>query len=137
MVKVNYDSGNSASLGYRPDDEFAAYGARVGSVHIKDRVRAAATVPLGTGDADFDALFDACEIGYDGDFVLQVARGSAGDEVAWARANREFVRRATGSRRRIAVDLHLGDMVALVAGSSRGIGRATARAFLGRRQHGP
>src|SRR6478609_7955249 len=28
------------------------------------------------------------------------------------------------------MDLHLGDTVALVAGSSRGIGRATARAFL-------
>ena len=32
MVKVNYDAGNSASLGYAPADEFAAYGDRVGSV---------------------------------------------------------------------------------------------------------
>ena len=42
MIKVNYDSGNSASLGYDPTDEFAAYGERVGSVHIKDRVAAEA-----------------------------------------------------------------------------------------------
>lgn len=92
MVKVNYDSGNSSSLGFHPNDEFAAYGARVGSVHIKDRVLGGGTVPLKTGDADFDALFRCLdEAGYKGDFVLQVARGAAGDEVAWARKNRDFV----------------------------------------------
>jgi len=92
MIKVNYDSGNSASLGYRPTDEFAAYGHRVGSVHIKDRVLGGSTVPLGTGDADFDALFRSLDaVGYAGDFVLQVARGMPGDETAWAMRNREFV----------------------------------------------
>ena len=92
MLKVNYDSGNSASLGYNPTDEFAAYGTRVGSVHIKDRVNGGGTVPLGSGDTDFGALFDCLgEIGYEGDFVLQVARGTTGDEVAWARRNREYV----------------------------------------------
>lgn len=92
MVKVNYDSGNSSSLGYHPIDEFAAYGARVGSVHIKDRVRGGGTVPLGSGDADFESLFQCLEdIAYRGDFVLQVARGTDGDEVAWARQNRDFV----------------------------------------------
>lgn len=92
MIKVNYDSGNSASLGYDPRDEFAAYGARVGSVHIKDRVNGGSTVPLGTGNADFKALFECLgEVGYEGDFVLQVARGTPGDEVAWARRNREYV----------------------------------------------
>jgi hexulose-6-phosphate isomerase len=91
-IKVNYDSGNSASLGYHPRDEFAAYGARVGSVHIKDRLRGGATVPLGTGHTDFKALFGCLkEIGYRGDFVLQVARGPEGGEVDWARQNREFV----------------------------------------------
>lgn len=92
MVKVNYDSGNSSSLGYHPMDEFAAYGARVGSVHIKDRVYGGGTVPLESGDTDFKALFKCLEdTAYPGDFVLQVARGQAGDEVAWARRNREFV----------------------------------------------
>src|ERR1041385_1389783 len=85
-IKVNYDSGNSASLGYRPRDEFSAYGSRVGSVHIKDRVRGGGTVPLGSGDTDFAALTDCLnEIAYDGDFVLQAARGRDGEEVAWAR----------------------------------------------------
>ncbi len=91
-VKVNYDSGNSASLGYSPRSEFAAYGSRVGSVHVKDRLRGGGTVPLGTGDADFEALFSClADIGYEGDFVLQVARGTEGDEVNWARQNRAFL----------------------------------------------
>jgi L-ribulose-5-phosphate 3-epimerase len=92
MLKVNYDSGNSASLGYHPRDEFASYGGRVGSVHIKDRLRGGGTVPLRSGDMDFQALFECLnKVGYDRDFVLQVARGTDGDEVSWARANREFV----------------------------------------------
>ena len=91
-VKVNYDSGNSSSLGYLPHDEFAAYGDRVGSVHIKDRVRGGGTVPLGTGDADLPALFECLDAWkYSGDFILQAARGIEGDELAWARQNRDFV----------------------------------------------
>ncbi len=97
MLKVNYDSGNSASLGYHPREEFAAYGCRVGSVHIKDRVRGGSTVPLGTGNADFPALFaELKKIAYRGDFILQVARGAAGDEVNWARQNLSFVRQFLG-----------------------------------------
>jgi L-ribulose-5-phosphate 3-epimerase len=92
LLKVNYDSGNSSSLGYAPREEFAAYGARVGSVHIKDRLLGASTVPLGTGDADFPALAEGLrKASYQGDFILQVARGASGDEVAWASQNREFV----------------------------------------------
>jgi hexulose-6-phosphate isomerase len=92
-LKVNYDSGNSASLGYTPADEFAAYGDRIGSVHIKDRVLNGGTVPLGTGHADFPALFSALEkIAYQGDFTLQVARGIPGDELAWAKQNVAWVR---------------------------------------------
>lgn len=92
-VKVNYDSGNSASLGYRPRDEFAAYGTRVGSVHLKDRRAGAGTVPLGEGDGNFDELF-AClaRVEYSGDFILQVARGIAGDELQWVRRNVETAR---------------------------------------------
>ena len=94
LVKVTYDSGNSASLGYRPLDEFAAYGNRIGSVHIKDRIRGGGTVPLGSGDADLVAVFAGLrEIGYDGDYVLQVARAEPHNEVAWARSNVAFALR--------------------------------------------
>ena len=92
-LRVNYDSGNSASLGYSPANEFAAYGDRIGSVHIKDRALNGGTVPLGARNADFPALFSCLEkIEYRGDFTLQVARGTPGDEVALAKQNLAFVR---------------------------------------------
>ena len=92
LIKANYDSGNSSSLGYAPRDEFAAYGERVGSVHIKDRILGGGTVPLGTGNVDFAALAESLsKAAYKGDFILQVARGKSGEEVAWANQNREFV----------------------------------------------
>lgn len=84
LICVNYDAGNSASLGYLPEEEFAAYGARVGSVHIKDRQRGAGTVELGQGDTNFRSLREQLlKYDYHGDFVLQVARGEAGDEPRW------------------------------------------------------
>ena len=92
LLKANYDSGNSSSLGYAPREEFAAYGIRVGSVHIKDRRLGASTVPLGMGNADFPALAESLKkVAYKGDFILQVARSTSRDEVAWAKQNREFV----------------------------------------------
>jgi hexulose-6-phosphate isomerase len=94
---VNYDSGNSASLGYEVTRELAAYGTRIGSVHIKDRIHGGGTVPLGTGDADLPALFSGLAgLRYEGDYVLQVARGSDGNEVEWARQNRAFLVRQLG-----------------------------------------
>lgn len=92
MLKANYDSGNSSSLGYDVRCELAAYGPRIGSVHIKDRVRGGGTVPLGQGDADIPTLLlGLAAIAYRGDFVLQVARGGAGEEVTWARKNRLYL----------------------------------------------
>lgn len=98
LLKANYDSGNSASLGYHPREEFAAYGHRIGSIHIKDRRRGGGTVPLGSGDTDFPALAEALRaVNYSGDFILQVARGEPGNEVAWARQNRQFVEQLLAS----------------------------------------
>jgi L-ribulose-5-phosphate 3-epimerase len=92
MVKVNYDMGNSAALGYSPADEFSAYGSRIGSVHIKDRLLGGTTVSLGAGSADFSAVFGGLrELGYPGDYVLQVARAEPGQEVANIRRTLEFV----------------------------------------------
>jgi len=92
FLKANYDSGNSSSLGYDVREELAAYGERIGSVHIKDRLRGGCTVPLGSGDADLPALLEGLlALGYGGDYVLQVAREAPNNEVAWTRANREFL----------------------------------------------
>jgi L-ribulose-5-phosphate 3-epimerase len=87
---ANYDTGNSASLGYDPRDELSAYGERVSTLHVKDRIRGGTTVPLGQGDADLAAGFAGLRAkGFDGPIILQVAR--EGDELAAARSNRAFV----------------------------------------------
>ena len=92
LLRANYDSGNSSSLGYRPAEEFAAYGHRIGSVHIKDRVRGGGTVPLGTGDADLPSVFHGlAALGYNGDYVLQIARPESGQELPWIAQNRAWV----------------------------------------------
>jgi L-ribulose-5-phosphate 3-epimerase len=77
---INYDIGNSAALGYKPTEEFANYGARVVNVHVKDRVLGGTTVPLTTGDADFEAVFsELAKQNYQGNFILQTARAAEGN----------------------------------------------------------
>lgn len=75
LFGINYDIGNSASLGFNPRMELDLYGERVLNVHIKDRVLNGTTVPLGEGNADFYTVFQKLsEINYKGNFILQTAR---------------------------------------------------------------
>jgi L-ribulose-5-phosphate 3-epimerase len=91
-VAITYDTGNSASWGYDPDEEFESYGWRVGHVHIKDRIRGGGTVPLGTGSADIPRILRGLHaLEYHGDLILQVARGA--DDLAVARDSQALVRR--------------------------------------------
>jgi L-ribulose-5-phosphate 3-epimerase len=77
---INYDIGNSAALGFDPADEIAAYGNRIVNVHIKDRLLSGTTVPLGDGNADFEAVFFAlARVGYAGNYILQTARAINSD----------------------------------------------------------
>ena len=77
---VNYDIGNSASLGFVPREEFAAYGERIVNVHVKDRVLGGTTVPLGTGNADLPGAFAGlAALGYQGNYILQTARAADED----------------------------------------------------------
>lgn len=72
---LNYDVGNSASLGMNPSEEIETYGHRIMNVHIKDRLLGGTTVPLGFGNANFDAVFSAlAKINYSGNYILQTAR---------------------------------------------------------------
>ena len=80
LFGINYDIGNSAALGFNPQEEFAAYGTRIVNVHIKDRVLGGTTVPLGTGSANFDAVFaELAKVNYQGNFILQTARALDGN----------------------------------------------------------
>jgi len=77
---INYDIGNSASLGYDPVEEITTYGAWIDNVHVKDRRRGGTTVPLGTGDAKFSEVFQTlADIGYTGNYILQTARAADND----------------------------------------------------------
>lgn len=81
-VTVNYDTGNSASLGYDVREEFAAYGNRISDIHIKDRELNGGSVILGTGNAKFDLFFEELKkLNYRGIFIMQVFRDDEGVEV--------------------------------------------------------
>ena len=76
---VNYDIGNSASLGFNATEEFTAIGPRVINVHVKDRALGGTTVPLGTGNADFPTVFRCLnDHGYVGNLIMQTARAHDG-----------------------------------------------------------
>jgi L-ribulose-5-phosphate 3-epimerase len=97
MLKANWDAGNSSGLGYVASEEFAAYGERIGSVHLKDRYRkpegGIETRPLGSGSANFEDVFRAIRsVGYEGGLTLQVARGAEHDEVEFIRGQIVFVK---------------------------------------------
>ena len=92
FVGINYDSGNSASLGYDVEKEWNMYGHRIVNVHIKDRVLKGSSVPLGEGSTNFDTLAKMLsKFNYRGNVVLQVARGESGKEVEWYHKNRNFL----------------------------------------------
>ena len=91
-ICINYDIGNSASLGYDIEDEWDAYGDRIAKIHIKDRVLGGGSVPLGEGNANFDMLAKMLsKFNYTAHLILQVARGESGKEVEWCRRNRDFL----------------------------------------------
>lgn len=91
-VGVNFDMGNSASLGWPPADEIRLLGRRIGNVHVKDRMAQGGTVPLGTGAVDFPTVFGAlADVGYTGPFILQTARAGDGNHVAALRRYASFI----------------------------------------------
>ena len=72
---INYDTGNSASLGYNHEEEFDEYFEYIKNVHIKDRIFGGTTVPLGEGDANLsDILIDLVKRNYNRNLILQTAR---------------------------------------------------------------
>ena len=81
-VTVNYDTGNSAALGYDPIEELGTYGNRITDIHIKDRVFGGEAVVLGNGDVCFEKFFKKIkEINYEGPFIMQAYRDDEGIEV--------------------------------------------------------
>ncbi len=83
VIGINYDIGNSASLGFDPVEEITAYGSWIDNVHIKDRELGGSTVPLGAGNANFPAVFRTlADVGYAGNYILQTARAADNDHAS-------------------------------------------------------
>jgi L-ribulose-5-phosphate 3-epimerase len=81
-VTVNYDTGNSASLGFNVVEEFKCYGKKISDIHIKDRKYKSSSVILGTGDTDFsNFVSELIRIDYKGPVIMQAFRDDEGLEV--------------------------------------------------------
>lgn len=82
LFGLNYDIGNSASLGFQPEEEISKYGDRIINVHVKDRILGGSSVPLGTGNAKLDIVFQLLEeVEYYGNYILQTARSETGKDL--------------------------------------------------------
>ena len=106
MITVNYDTGNSAALGYDPVEELAAYGNRISDIHLKDRKLGGPAVPLGEGDVDFGRFFAAlAPIDYEGPLIMQAYRDDEGiqifhEQLAWIRPQlADWQRRSKNKKR--------------------------------------
>ncbi len=72
---INYDTGNSAGLGYSVEKEFKYYGKYIKNIHIKDKILKGRTVRLGEGCVKFEKVFRSIsKIKYKNLMILQTAR---------------------------------------------------------------
>jgi len=82
-IQINYDTGNSAYWGFDPKVELLNYGNRIGNIHIKDCTPKDYSVHLGTGNVNFELVFELLKkLNYRGDFILQTVRGENHVELA-------------------------------------------------------
>ena len=93
-IKVNYDIGNSASLGYDPEEEMLSYGSYISVLHVKDRVRGGGSVKLGSGNADFEKVFkNLKKLDFNGVIIMQAARAeSYADEMKFVTEQFDFLK---------------------------------------------
>jgi L-ribulose-5-phosphate 3-epimerase len=88
---INYDTGNSASLGYSINDE-KIYFRHVKNIHIKDKLKNGQSVRLGYGDWDYFRFFNFLKkIKYKHNLILQTARSKNGNHVEEINYSRKFV----------------------------------------------
>ncbi len=90
---INFDTGNSASLGYNCENELKILNDRIYNVHIKDRKFKGRTIRLGEGDFDFNLFFKTIKlIKYKGNFILQTARSESGKHISELNRNLNFLK---------------------------------------------
>jgi L-ribulose-5-phosphate 3-epimerase len=89
---INYDIGNSASLGYDTKSEIDLYGKYIKNIHIKDRKLEGQSVQLGKGNANFNLFFQNLKkLNYKGFYILQTARSTNQKHIQVLKSNRKFL----------------------------------------------
>ncbi len=92
MFGVNFDMGNSASLGIDPEEEINLLGNRIWNIHVKDRELNGSTIELGKGNVNFKKVFlNLSKIHYKGNFILQTARAKNNDHLEVIIKYRDFI----------------------------------------------
>jgi sugar phosphate isomerase/epimerase len=86
-VKIYFDTGNCAALGYDVVQEIAQLGGHIVQSHIKE---APTDRMLGDGDIDFQSVIDSFKrIGFSGYLIFETP--STGSSVTGARKARSFL----------------------------------------------
>jgi sugar phosphate isomerase/epimerase len=71
-VRAYYDTGNSTAQGFDISLDVVPLLPQLAAVHIKDRKKHAGSVPVGSGDANFDGFLRTVKGGgFSGDFVFE------------------------------------------------------------------
>jgi hypothetical protein len=78
---VTYDTGNLTSYGANHSEYILQFKNKIKYVHIKDKTHNGVSKELFSGDTDFEEIiYSLKKIGFDGYFILQLARGETGNE---------------------------------------------------------
>ena len=94
LFGINYDLGNSASLGYDINEEFESYFEYIKNIHIKDRVLNGHTVRLGKGNANFKKFFkNLKKYKYNNMLIYQTARSNQNNDIEELKKNILFIRK--------------------------------------------
>lgn len=89
---INYDTGNSAALGFDIKKEFYYYGDFIKGVHIKDRILKGKTVRLGEGNVNFKLFFKLLKnIKYKNHIIFQTARSENNKDVQEMKINLKYI----------------------------------------------
>ncbi|MBO06569.1 MAG: xylulose 5-phosphate 3-epimerase [Parcubacteria group bacterium] len=95
---INYDTGNSASLGYKFENEII-YFKFVKNIHLKDRLYNGETKRLGEGDFNFKKFISfIIRNKYKGNFIFQTARSKYNKHLEEIIINKNYIIRLISNK---------------------------------------
>lgn len=89
-ISVVFDTGNRVAFGHNLGEDIRLLGDRISHMHIKDKSLSNQNVVLGTGQVNFQEVFEAlAEIKYSGLYTFETNRGK--NPTRTALFNKEFI----------------------------------------------